>query len=100
MKTLEQLYEEIRASEDLKKELSDVLVKQDKTALLAFYRANGCEASEDEVKAFLKEKLAEGNIPSELTEEELEQITGGSEIAVGIFATITMTQCIVYTFFL
>ncbi len=100
MKKLEQLYEEIVGSEALKKDFAAVLAKQDKTALLGFCRENGCDASLEEVRAFLKEKMAEGVISSELTDAELEQVTGGSELAVGIFATVTLTQCIVYTFLL
>ena len=98
MKKLEQLYEEIVGSEVLKKDFASVLAKQDKTALLGFCRENGCDASLEEVRAFLKEKMAEGVISSELTDAE--QVTGGSELAVGIFATVTLTQCIVYTFLL
>ena len=100
MKTLEQFYEEIKASEDLKKELASVLSKQDKDALLGFNKEHGCDASLEEVRAFLKEKIAEGEISSELTDEELDQVTGGSEIVMGIVATVTLTQCVVYTFLL
>lgn len=100
MKTLEQLYEEIKVSEDLKKEFAAVIAKQDKTALLNFTAGNGCDASIEEIRAFLKEKIAEGVISPELTDAELEQVTGGSELLVGIFATVTLTQCVVYTFLL
>ncbi len=100
MKTLEQLYEEIKASEALKKEFAAAIAKQDKAAVLAFASENGCEASEEEIRGFLKEKMAEGVISSELTDEELEGVAGGSEVLVGIFATVTLTQCVVYTFFL
>ena len=100
MKKLEQLYEEIKASEALKKELAAVLAKQDKAALLNFNRENGCDASIEEIRAFLKEKMAEGVISPELTDGELEQVSGGSELAVGIFATVTLTQCVVYAFLL
>lgn len=78
MKTLEQFYEEIKASEDLKKALADVLAKKDKEALLSFNRENGCDASVEEIRAFLKEKMAEGEISAELTEEDLEKVTGGT----------------------
>lgn len=100
MKTLEQLYEEIKASEDLKKEFAAVLAKQDKEALLNFIRESGCDTSLEGIRAFLKEKMAEGVISSELTDEELEQVTGGTEVLVGIFAALTLTQCVVYPFLL
>lgn len=100
MKTIQQFAEEIMASEDLKKELAVILVNKDKDALLAFTKENGCEASMEEIRAFLKEKMADGTISTELTDDELEQVTGGSEVLVGIVATVTMTQCFVYMWLL
>ena len=54
MKTIEQLMEEIKASDALKNDLAAVLAKKDKAALEAFLKDNGCEASFEEAKQFLQ----------------------------------------------
>ena len=70
MKTLEELYKEVMASEELKKEFC--ALKPDEVE--GFAEMRGCKAALDEIKAFLTEKnTAEG----EISEEEVEQIAGG-----------------------
>ena len=51
MKTIEELYKEINASEELKKAVSDI---KDKTALADFLKKHGCEASVDEFTEFIR----------------------------------------------
>ena len=103
MKTIEQLFEEIKTSDALKKDLATVLAKKDKAALEAFLKDNGCEASIEEAKQFLQEKSAEIQKNGELSEAELEQVAGGSEtvlITLGVGyaafmggATVAMAAC-------
>ena len=70
MKTLEELYKEVMASEELKKEFC--ALKPDEVE--GFAEKHGCKATLDEIKTFLTEKsTAEG----EVSEEEVEQIAGG-----------------------
>lgn len=68
MKTLEALYQEILASEELQKNFAEA-IKEDGAE--DFLKANGCEAAKEELKAFLLEKQ------NELTEEELDSVSGG-----------------------
>ena len=70
MKTLEELYKEVMASDELKKEFCSLLPEE----VEGFAEKHGCKATLDEIKAFLTEKSkAEG----EVSEEEVEQIAGG-----------------------
>lgn len=69
MKTIEELYKEVLASEELKKEF--LTLKPD--TVEDFLKAHGCDATLDELKAFFEAKK-EAN---ELAEEELSQVAGG-----------------------
>ena len=70
MKTLEELYNEVMASEELKKEFGSLKPEE----VEGFAEKHGCKATLDEIKAFLTEKsTAEG----EVSEEEVDQIAGG-----------------------
>ena len=103
MKTIDQLFEEIKGSDALKQELAAALEKKDKAALSAFLKDNGCDASVEEAKQFLQEKSAQMQKNGELSEAELEQIAGGSEtvmITLGVGyaafmggATVAMAAC-------
>ena len=96
MQTIAQLFEEVKTSEKLQNELAVVLEKKEKAALEDFLKKNGCEVSDEEARRFFEEAAADMKETDQLTPEELAQVTGGSEIAVGIVATITLTQTIVY----
>ena len=91
MKTIEQFMEEIRTSDALKNDLAAVLAKKDKTALEAFLKDNGCEASMEEAKRFLQEKSTEILQNGELSEAELEQVAGGSDAVITVVTTILAT---------
>ena len=95
MKTIERFMEEIKASDALKNELAAVLAKKDKTALEAFLKGNGCEASFEEAKQFLREKSAEMQKNGELSEAELEQISGGTAEAFYFGTALITIGCIV-----
>ena len=71
MKTLQDLYTEVMASEELKKAFAQA-AKDNKVA--DFLKAQGCDATEDEFKAFLVEKAKDDKA---LSDDELENVAGG-----------------------
>ncbi len=91
MKTIEQLIEEIKTSDALKKDLAEALAKKDKAALEAFLKDNGCDVSIEEAKQFLQEKSAEMQKNGELSEAELEQVAGGTDVVMTVVTTILAT---------
>ena len=58
MKTIEELYKEINAAEELKNAVSAI---KDKGALADFLKEHGCDASADEFEKFVKSQ-SEGEI--------------------------------------
>jgi predicted ribosomally synthesized peptide with nif11-like leader len=70
-KTIAEVYEEVMKSAELQKEF---LAAEQSGAIAAFAKAQGCEASAEEVQAFLKTKLSEDK---ELSLDELDQVAGG-----------------------
>ena len=69
MKTLQQLYTEILRSDEMKKSFAGA-AREGKTA--EFLKTQGCEATVEEVQAFLREKSGEP-----LSDEELDNAAGG-----------------------
>ena len=74
MKTMQELYGEIVASDELKKALVEAM-KADK--IEDFLKAHDCEATEEEVKEFIEAKAGE-DAPIELSDDELKGIAGGT----------------------
>ena len=72
-KTIAEVYEEVMKSAELQKEF---LAAEQSGAIAAFAKAHGCEASAEEVQAFLKAKL---NEDKELSLDELDQVAGGKD---------------------
>jgi hypothetical protein len=71
MKTLETLYAEVLASNELKAAFIAAVKEND---LAGFLKAQGCEAGEAEAEEFIRAKqTAEG----ELTDDELDAVAGG-----------------------
>ena len=68
---LEELYTKTMSDEALKKAYMDA-VREKKIA--EFLAANGCEATEEELRAFLDSKE---NKTGELADDELDQVAGG-----------------------
>lgn len=68
MKTLEELYQEILANEELQKSFAEAM---EKDSAENFLKANGCEAAKEELEAFLRGKHGE------LTDEALDGVAGG-----------------------
>ena len=76
-KTIAEVYEEVMKSAELQKEF---LAAEQNGTIAAFAAAHGCEASAEEVQAFLKTKLSEDK---ELSLDELEQAAGGKGEEIG-----------------
>lgn len=74
MKTLQELYDEVVASEELKTEFLECAKTKEGAA--EFLKKYDCAASVDELKAFLNEIMIAKS--GELNEEELKQIAGGT----------------------
>ena len=74
MKTVQELYSEIVASDELKKAFVEAM-KANK--LEDFLKAHGCEATEEEIKEYIETKAAE-DAPIELSDDELRAVAGGS----------------------
>ena len=70
MKSLQELYDEIMASDELKKQF--VALKPEQVE--EFVKSQGCDATMDDITAFLKAKK---NEDKELTLDELDNVAGG-----------------------
>ena len=70
MKTIEELYKEVLASEELKKEFLSLKPEE----VESFAAKYGCKASLDEIKAFFEAKKSQTGA---LSDDELDQIAGG-----------------------
>ena len=73
MKTIEELYNEVLASEELKKEFLSLKPEE----VEGFAAKYGCKASLDEIKAFFEDKK---NQTGALSDEELDQVAGGKGV--------------------
>ena len=74
MKTMQELYSQIVASDELKKAIVEAMKANE---LEDFLKAHGCEATAEEVQEFMDAKAA-GDIPIELNDDELKYVAGGS----------------------
>ena len=70
MKTLEQLYEEIQADSELKKEYKKATGDK---KIVDFLKAHDCDATEAELEAFISSKKNN----KELDDDELDMVSGG-----------------------
>ncbi|MBQ3693733.1 MAG: hypothetical protein IJQ77_01755 [Synergistaceae bacterium] len=85
MKTLQELYEEIKTSDELKKELSDA-VRAGKVT--EFLKANDCASTAEELKEFAAEKTAQDKPMRELSLDELEMVAGGDPFDSALCSTL------------
>ena len=84
MKTIEELYNEVMTSDELKKEYCSLKPEEVEN----FAEKHGCKATFDEIKAFLTEKSAKSG---ELSDEEIERVAGGNKLSGrGIVLSITL----------
>ncbi len=70
--TLQEMYNKVMASEELKRSFAEAA--QDKGKLEAWLKANGSDATVEQVTEFLKAKQASG----EVSDDELESVAGGN----------------------
>lgn len=85
MKTLEALYQEVLASDELKKALAEAAKTPD--GLTQWVRAQDCDATAEEIEAFLKEKQEKA---SELSDDELATAAGGCNTYEAIDTVISL----------
>lgn len=71
MKTLREFYSEVLNSEERKKSFAEA-VRDERVE--DFLKKNGCEASAEDVAAFLKDQQAKSD---ELSGDELDNVAGG-----------------------
>ena len=79
MKSLQELYDEIRGDDALKKSFVEALRKD---AVEDFLREHGCEVTSEELHEFL-EGMARENDPIELSADQLAQVAGGTSYYCG-----------------
>lgn len=72
MKTIEELYNEVTASEEMKKEFLSLKPQE----VEGFAQKYGCKATLDEIKAYITKRNHTGD---ELSDDELSQVAGGKE---------------------
>ena len=70
-KNLQELYEELVKSDSLINEYKEA---QKNGTVVEFAKAHGCNSTEEEIKAFIEEKTANGK---EMSAEELDAVAGG-----------------------
>ena len=87
MKTIQELYKEVIASEELKKEFMDAAKDEEngQKNVEEFLKKYGCDATFDELQEFFKEKSDD-----ELGEEELEAVAGGKNDAERIAGSVIL----------
>lgn len=83
MKTMEELYQEVLGSDELKNAFAQAVSEG---RIEEFLKENGCEASPEEVKAFLQEKQAK---EGELSEAELDAVSGGCSTIEAVASVVT-----------
>ena len=76
MKTIQELYSEIMANDEMKKAFVEAMKAGE---LEDFLKERGCEATEEEVKEFVETKAA-SDAPIELSDDELKHVAAGSGI--------------------
>jgi len=88
MKTIQELYSEIMANQELKEQFIEAANagKQEE-----FLKAHGCEATLEEVKAFLEAKQKED---APLSFDELENAAGGTCNYTTILETVTSVMTV------
>jgi len=91
MKTLNELYAEVTASDALKAEFLALKTPEE---IVDFAKKHGCDATLDDIKAFFEEKQ---KAAGELSEEDLEQVAGGksADVLEGFLSIVcSLTFCL------
>ncbi len=79
MKSLQELYDEVKGDDTLKKSFAEAM--RDGVAE-EFLRKHGCEATLEELREFLESKVGESG-PLELSTDELVEVAGGTSYYCG-----------------
>lgn len=80
MKTLQELYDEVKGNDALKKAFVEAMragTAED------FLRERDCEATTEELQEFLEGQVREENSPLELSMQDLEEVAGGTSYYCG-----------------
>ena len=85
MKTLQEFYEELKASDDLKKSLAEAVMAG---KITEFLKAHDCDATADELKEFVAGKAAQDKPMRELSDDELEMVAGGGSFDSALCSTL------------
>ena len=86
MATLEEIYQQVTASDDEKAALAEAAKTPE--GLQAFLSERGCDATPEEVAEFLKAQAA-GGAEGELADEELDAVAGGCNLEEAQLSTYT-----------
>ncbi len=73
--SLQEMYDKVMTSEELKKSFAEAA--QDRSKLEAWLKANGSDATAEQVGEFLRSKS--GQTSGEISDDELENVAGGSD---------------------
>ena len=79
MKTLQELFDEIMGSDELKRAFVEALKA---TSVEDFLKQNGCDATVEELAEFLEAKAASEDAPMELSEDVLAAVAGGTGMTI------------------
>ncbi len=82
--TLQELYNKVMTSEELKKSFAEAA--QDKGRLEVWLKANGSNATAEQVTEFLRSRS--GQTSGEVSDDELESVAGGSSSLGVTFDTV------------
>ena len=93
MKTLQELYTEVMASDEMKKEFIEAFKQKEATE--AALKKYSCDASFEEFQAFMKEKQEDDEI---VNEEDVKAIAGGTSkyealVNVGVSVASLLFGC-------
>lgn len=82
MKTLQELYDEVMASDELKREFMAISGDEEnaREKVSEFLKKHDCDATLEELKAFFEDRE-----DGELSEDELEAVAGGKRSIVDWF---------------
>ena len=85
MKSMQELYDEIIRSEELKKEFLDS--GKNKETMEAFLKAHECDVTIEKFAEFLKEK---SETSEDMNEADLKAVAGGGEIDLAVSIVIAV----------
>lgn len=82
--TLDELYQQVLASDELKESLASAVEKGE---IVAWAAEHGVEATEDDLRAYAYHAQASSADAAELTDSELEEVAGGWNPVASVMTT-------------